>query len=83
MANPPRVIVVGGGRMGLPLACVLADNGAQVTVCDVRPELVDDINAYLAERNANPQPYKWTAKGEAILEKIHRARAALDKAEAA
>jgi hypothetical protein len=46
-------------------------------------ELVDDINAYLAERNANPQPYKWTAKGEAILEKIHRARAALDKAEAA
>jgi len=39
-------------------------------------ELVDDINAYLAERNANPRPYKWTAKGEAILEKIHRARAA-------
>ena len=28
-------------------------------------ELVDDINAYLTERNANPQPYKWTAKGEA------------------
>ncbi len=46
-------------------------------------ELVDDINAYLAERNANPQPYKWTAKGEAILEKISRARAALDRAEAA
>ena len=41
------------------------------------------INAYLAERNANPQPYKWTAKGEVILEKISRARAALDKAEAA
>ena len=46
-------------------------------------ELVDDINAYLCERNANPKPYKWTAKGEAILEKIHRARAALDKAAAA
>ena len=46
-------------------------------------ELIDDINAYLAERNANPQPYKWTAKGEAILAKISRARAALDKAEAA
>jgi hypothetical protein len=46
-------------------------------------ELVDDINAYLAERNANPQPYKWTAKGEVILEKISRARAALGKAEAA
>ena len=46
-------------------------------------ELVDDINAYLAERNANPKPYKWTAKGKAILEKISRARAALNKAEAA
>ena len=46
-------------------------------------ELVDDINAYLTERNANPQPYKWTAKGEALLEKISRARAALDKVEAA
>jgi hypothetical protein len=31
----------------------------------------------------NPRPYKWTAKGEAILEKIHRARAALDKTDAA
>jgi hypothetical protein len=40
--------------------------------------LVDDINAYLAERNANPKPYKWTAKGEEILEKIRRARAALE-----
>jgi hypothetical protein len=35
-------------------------------------ELVEDINAYLGERNASPKPYTWTAKGEAILEKIHR-----------
>ena len=46
-------------------------------------ELVDDVNAYLAERNDNPKPYKWKAKGEVILEKIHRARTALDKIEAA
>ena len=46
-------------------------------------ELVRDIEAYLAQRNANPKPYKWKAKGEVILEKIRRARAALDKAEAA
>jgi hypothetical protein len=46
-------------------------------------ELVADINAYLAERNARPVPYKWTAKGETILEKIGRARATLDKQEAA
>ena len=42
-----------------------------------------DIEAYLAERNANPKPYKWKAKGGEILCKITRARAALDRAEAA
>jgi transposase len=46
-------------------------------------ELVRDIEAYLAERNANPKPYKWQAKGEVILEKIRRARAVLDKVQAA
>jgi hypothetical protein len=46
-------------------------------------ELVGDIKAYLAERNANPKPYTWKAEGAAILAKIKRARAALDKAEAA
>lgn len=46
-------------------------------------ELARDINAYLAQRNANPRPYKWKAEGAAILDKIKRARAALDKAQAA
>jgi transposase len=46
-------------------------------------ELVADIKAYLAERNARPRPYAWKAEGAAILEKIQRARAALRKAEAA
>src|SRR5271157_723114 len=46
-------------------------------------KLVRDINAYLAARNAHPKPYKWKAKGEAILEKIRRARAALNRLEAA
>lgn len=40
-----NVVVVGGGRMGLPLACVLADNGADVTVCDTNSELVRALNA--------------------------------------
>ena len=30
-------------------------------------ELVSDIKAYLAGRNANPRPYKWRAEGAAIL----------------
>jgi transposase len=45
-------------------------------------ELVRDINAYLAERDADPKPYTWKAEGAAILAKIKRARAALDTAEA-
>jgi len=46
-------------------------------------ELVRDIKAYLDDRNQNPRPYTWRAEGAAILEKIKRARAALDKAKAA
>ena len=46
-------------------------------------ELVRDIDAYLAQRNANPLPYKWKAEGAAILEKIKRARAVLEQAQAA
>jgi len=46
-------------------------------------ELVRDIEAYLAKRNANPRPYKWKAEGAAILNKIKRARAALEKPQAA
>ena len=46
-------------------------------------ELVRDIKAYLNDRNQNPRPYTWKAEGAAILEKINRARAALDKVEAA
>lgn len=39
-----KVAVVGGGRMGLPLACVFGKHGAFVTVSDINPELVDSIN---------------------------------------
>jgi transposase len=46
-------------------------------------ELIRDIKAYLAQRNADPKPYLWRAEGAEILAKIKRARAALDKAEAA
>jgi transposase len=46
-------------------------------------ELVRDIKAYLARRNADPKPYVWRAEGAEILAKIKRARAALAKAAAA
>ena len=44
------------------------------------PELVTAIEDYLAERDLNPKRYVWKASGEAILAKIHRARAAQAKA---
>ena len=40
-------------------------------------ELVKAIEAYMAERNKNPKPYRWRADGKAILAKIQRAREAL------
>jgi hypothetical protein len=46
-------------------------------------ELIRDIKTYLTQRNADPKPYVWRAEGAAILAKIKRARAALDKAAAA
>ncbi|WP_031430520.1 nucleotide sugar dehydrogenase [Methylomicrobium agile] len=39
-----KVTVVGGGRMGLPLACVFGKHGASVTVCDINTELADKID---------------------------------------
>lgn len=40
-------------------------------------DLIRDIEAYLEQRNQNPKPYKWKAKGEEILRKIKRAKEAL------
>ena len=42
-------------------------------------ELIAAIDAYIATHNDNPKSFTWTAKAEAILDKIRRARAVLDK----
>jgi nucleotide sugar dehydrogenase len=39
-----KIVVVGAGKMGLPLACQFAHCGADVTVCDVKQSVVDTIN---------------------------------------
>lgn len=41
-------------------------------------ELENAILDYLNERNLSPKPYVWKAEGRVILEKIARARAALE-----
>lgn len=43
-------------------------------------QLVTAIEEYLALRNEEPKRYIWRAKGEEILAKIQRARAAMEKA---
>jgi len=50
-----KIAVVGGGKMGLPLACMFADHGASVTVCDSNPELVASINAGIDPHNEPEQ----------------------------
>ena len=40
-----NIAVVGGGRMGLPLASVFAERGGNVVVCDVDSAVVDAVNA--------------------------------------
>lgn len=44
-------------------------------------QLVNDIEDYLSQRNLDPKPYKWKAKGEEILRKIRRAKQALSTQE--
>jgi transposase len=41
-------------------------------------ELVSAIGNYIDQHNRNPKPFIWTAKATDILEKVKRARAALD-----
>jgi transposase len=41
--------------------------------------LIEAIMGFVAHHNANPKSFEWTAKADAILEKVRRARAVLDK----
>lgn len=41
-------------------------------------ELVTAIGDYIDKHNDNPKPFVWPAKASDILEKVKRARAALD-----
>ena len=43
------------------------------------PELIAAIETYIAHHNRDPKPFIWTAKASDILQKVTRARRALDK----
>ena len=61
-------------RFFADLTCDVIREGSFTSV----RKLIKDIEAYLVDRNEDPKPYRWRAKGEEILEKIQRARAALN-----
>ena len=42
-------------------------------------QLEDALTDYIVRHNENPKPFIWTAKASDILEKVTRARTALDK----
>jgi hypothetical protein len=42
------------------------------------PRAFETTMPYLAERNLDPKPYRWRAKGADILAKIQRARQAME-----
>jgi transposase len=42
------------------------------------PDLIEAIETYLAQHNENPEPFRWTATTEQILEKVRRGRVTLE-----
>ncbi|TDI11578.1 MAG: hypothetical protein E2P04_07635 [Acidobacteria bacterium] len=44
------------------------------------PELIDAILGYIGGHNVAPKPFVWRATAEEIIEKVGRARLALDNA---
>ena len=60
-----NVSVVGGGRMGLPLACMFGKHGATVTVCDIDAQLVAAIES-------GECPYEEPGLPE-LMASLHRA----------
>ena len=49
-----KITVVGGGRMGLPLACMFAKNGGSVIVADINQNIVNSINAGISPYDEEP-----------------------------
>jgi len=60
-----RITVVGGGRMGLPLACMFGKYGASVTVSDINQALVNSIHA-------GECPYEEPGLSE-LMDELHKA----------
>ena len=71
-----KIAVVGGGRMGLPLACAFAKRGGDVLVCDIDINVVDAIND-------GPCPYEEPGLADLVAElrQAERLRATTETSE--
>jgi transposase len=56
----------------------LTDKAIRRGVFPSVPDLIAAIEEYLNAKNAEPQPFVWTATAEDILEKVRRGRVVLD-----
>jgi transposase len=61
----------------------LTQNGLRRGIFRDVEELIVAIQAYIDKHNDQPKPFIWTAKAADILEKVKRARAALDNRQSA
>lgn len=70
-----NIVVVGAGKIGLPLACAFAGNGGAVTITDIRQSIVDNINE-------GRTPYDEPGLKERVAEEVAagRLRASMDTA---
>jgi nucleotide sugar dehydrogenase len=73
-----RAVVVGAGKMGLPLAVQFARHGWKVTAVDINPDVVAAINAGRSHVTEEP----GLAEGVAEVHAAGRLRATADAAEA-
>src|SRR4030095_11690315 len=60
-----KITVVGGGRMGLPLACTFGRHGGDVSVSDRNPAIAQAIAA-------GESPYEEPGLAE-VMRELHRA----------
>lgn len=64
MEKATKIVVVGGGKMGLPLACMFAHRGAVVTVCDKNLNIVESINNGI-DPHGEPEQDRYVRDGVA------------------
>ena len=58
--------------------CRLTDKAIRRGIFHCVPDLITAIQAYLAAHNDDPEPFKWTATADQILEKVRRGRVTLN-----